>query len=1091
MSATHDAGIYKRPNEIEHVLLRPDSYIGSVNSVNREGRIFSGGKVVEKVISTPEGMVRLYLELLTNASDNLYESMQKGVPCTFIDIKVDKYSVTVTNDGLMPPIEYSDKYECYIPEMIFGMLRTSSNYTDDNKRVAGRNGFGAKLCNIFSSSFSLDLSNENGKKYTQQWENNMKTISEPNIGLAKGKPSITISYTLDFKRFGCDGYTKEDIALFASFAIDTAVTCKIPVKFNGKMFNFKKTSTYLNMVFGKCKMEGFVQGKSRVPDLEVYLMDTPYAGRIYSFVNGIPTKDDGVHVSSVLNSIIRPIIRTINKNIKQSDIRSGVTMKNATSHISMYISYRCIKPEFTGQMKSKLNKPKPRISVPVGMVDKVGKWTFVTKLNNILKDKCQKKELKTDGKKKKHISVDTVEDANFAGHRTKYRFCKLYVVEGKSAMAYAIKAISSMEGRRDFNGAFPMKGKPLNVMRHPNKVFENQEILNLKKVLGLRENVDYKLKINFSKLRYGSMVIAADSDVDGKHILGLIINLFNCKYRSLLELGYVKYMRTPIVRVSRGKITKKFYTMDQYKAWCLSTNPKQKWKHDYLKGLGTSTDAYIKDDTENQVIVIPFLDKDSEDNLELAFHPDKTMERKSWVTSDRMEIGSYEGKQNISEFINAELVEYSKYNLTRSIPGEMDGLKISQRKILYGSMLIWKSNKNKVKVSELGSAVSSSMGYHHGVFSLGNAIKSMASDYVGSNNLSYFSQEGQFGTRNMGGKDAADGRYSAVKPEWWWPYVYKEDDIPILSMVTDDGKVREPVTLLPIIPMSLVNGARGIATGYSTFIPCHSITDILSWYEKKLTGSVLFELCPWYRNYTGKIQLITLDNKSHRMVTSGSFEMVRKANKDVTRVTELPIGRWNHSYGLWLKSKLEKKEITDFDNHSTHLVPSFDIKGFTNPTIANLKLYKTYTMDNMVLLSEGGMPRKYENVTEILEGFYVKRLGYYVKRKEYKLESLNIEINDLTSLSKFIMAVVNEEIIVFKQKIDDIYKKMDTMGFNRDFLKRVPLHKCTKDYISELERKISTMKEYSNELTNTKESDMWLKDLLDFRKKYLSVYGLD
>ena len=168
---------------------------------------------------------------------------------------------------------------------------------------------------------------------------------------------------------------------------------------------------------------------------------------------------------------------------------------------------------------------------------------------------------------------------------------------------------------------------------------------------------------------------------------------------------------------------------------------------------------------------------------------------------------------------------FSIADCARSIPSLCDGLKPGQRKILFACFK--RKLKNEIKVAQLSGYVAEHSAYHHGEVSLQGTIVAMAQNFVASNNINLLLPNGQFGTRNMGGKDCASARYifTALSPVT--RYLFPESDDQVLQYLEEEGQSIEPNHYLPIIPLSLVNGAEGIGTGWSTFIPQHNPRDIV------------------------------------------------------------------------------------------------------------------------------------------------------------------------------------------------------------------------------------------------------------------------
>eukprot|EP00828_Plagiopyla_frontata_P035759 TRINITY_DN47367_c0_g1_i2.p2 TRINITY_DN47367_c0_g1~~TRINITY_DN47367_c0_g1_i2.p2 ORF type:complete len:190 (-),score=24.39 TRINITY_DN47367_c0_g1_i2:586-1155(-) len=189
------------------------------------------------------------------------------------------------------------------------------------------------------------------------------------------------------------------------------------------------------------------------------------------------------------------------------------------------------------------------------------------------------------------------------------------------------------------------------------------------------------------------------------------------------------------------------------------------------------------------------------------------------------------------------MIVFSVSDNLRSIPCICDGFKPGQRKILYSCFL--KRLKSEIKVAQLSGYVSEKSAYHHGEVSLQQTIIGLAQRFVGSNNISLLDPNGQFGTRDVGGKDAASARYIFTNLSGIARKIFVEEDDHIVNYLEDDGERVEPEWYMPVIPMCLVNGAEGIGTGWSTSIPNYNYKVIANEIkEKLLTGRQFNEIQP-------------------------------------------------------------------------------------------------------------------------------------------------------------------------------------------------------------------------------------------------------
>ena len=177
-----------------------------------------------------------------------------------------------------------------------------------------------------------------------------------------------------------------------------------------------------------------------------------------------------------------------------------------------------------------------------------------------------------------------------------------------------------------------------------------------------------------------------DADVDGSHIKGLLLNLFHTFWPSLIKIpDFMVSFITPIVKATKkkGKIIKAFYTLSNYKKW-KETNNQSLWNIKYYKGLGTSTAKESKDyfkDLDKHTVIHNYNEGCKKD-FDLAFHKDKTDDRKEWLM--KLDKSNLEKVKDISSFIHNEFILYSDDSNIRCLPSLVDGLKPSQRKVFYG-----------------------------------------------------------------------------------------------------------------------------------------------------------------------------------------------------------------------------------------------------------------------------------------------------------------------------------------------------------------------------------------------------------------------
>jgi len=1076
---------YQKKSQLEHVLHRPGMYIGDIEPVTAERWVFENGKMIRKNLTYSPGLYKIFDEIFTNATDH----SQRDQTMKKIEVTISEGLITIMNDGEGIPIEIHKELGKYVPEIIFGEFHTSSNYDDTEQRtVGGLNGYGSKLTNAFSTLFTVEISD--GKKhFIQTWENNMSKVAQPIIKSKKGKSFTKISFIPDYKRFGISSLDPDTHSLFLTRVYEgSAITNKsIGVYFNNEKISIKNFEDYTTL---------FVEKSAKVYEKindrwEVAVMLNPYDKfSQVSFVNGISTSDGGTHVDYIVNQIVYSLKEQIEKKAKDITIRPAYIKDN----ILIFINCLIENPSFSSQTKehhvTKVNKFGSSGKLSEESLKKIEKLGITANVIEIAKAKENKSLSKTDGKKQFRLTgIPKLDDANKAGGAEGYK-CKLILTEGDSAKASAVAGLSVIG--RDYYGVFPLRGKLLNVRdATAQQILKNEEINNLKKILGLQQGKEYT---NTKSLRYGGILIFTDADNDGSHIKGLIINFIHSFWPSLIKIeSFISSIITPIVKVTKGKTIIPFYNQNDFNVWKESENVST-WNIKYYKGLGTSTAVEAKGYFSNlakQTIVYSFTD-DTETDLIKAFKKGFEDNRKEWIKVSTGKSNSLDFtvlKQSFSEFVNHELINFSIADLERSIPNLMDGFKPSQRKVFYGC--VKKGLYTDTKVAQLSGYISEHTSYHHGEVSLQGTIINMAQDFVGSNNINLLMPSGQFGTRILGGKDSASPRYIFTRLNPITKILFNEHDSKLLDYLDDDGQSIEPKFYVPIIPMLLVNGSEGIGTGYSTNIPCYNPDNIIANLKILIDtdgkGEQL-EMTPWYKGFKGTIE----KESEFKYITTGVYSII---NPTTIEITELPIGKWTQTYKEFLESLIEANDIIDYKNNSDDTKVSFKIimqkividSLSKEDIIKKLKLTSSINTSNMHVFDNHCKIRKVNSPEEIIYRFYQVRKDLFIKRKKYLIDTLNKNLSLLESKIKFIKLVIDSKIIVFNKKKDFIIKQINNfdllkVGGNYDYLLDLKLWTLTAEKIESLEKQCKDMQSELSTLKSSTIQQMWKSELilLDF-----------
>ena len=1113
---------YQKKTQIEHIKDAPDTYIGSVEKDEVENWTLEGDEMKFKKFEWIAGFYKCFDEAIVNCRDHYirllgkHQNKEKGViPVSYIDVEVDVETgvISLTNDGNGIDVVKHPEHKLWIPEMIFGHLMTSTNYDKDEKKiVGGKNGFGFKLVLIYSTWGSVEtVDHIRGLKYTQEFKNNLSEICKPKTRKCKSKPYTKVSFKLDFDRFGIDKITPDLFNILKKRTYDIgAVTDKsIKVRFNKKPVPSRTFEQYINLYIGnKTETKRVFHRVNERWEFAACLTPRGEFTQV-SFVNGINTMKGGKHVDYILNQIVKKTSDFIEKKKK-------IKVKSSTIKEQLMLFVNCVveNPAFDSQTKETLNTPVSkfgsRCEVPDDFIKSLMKLGVMDAAISLTELKDNKAAKKTDGRKTKSIrGIPKLMDANWAG-TSRSSDCVLILCEGDSAKAGIVSGLSKED--RNKYGVFPLKGKLLNVLDiTQSKINDNEEITNIKKIMGLETNKEYKDIDDVKKrLRYGKVLFMTDQDLDGAHIKGLCLNLFHSQWHDLVKVNsFLGFMNTPIIKATKGSSVKSFYYEKEYEDWKESNNDGKGWKIKYYKGLGTSCakefKEYFRDKKE---VCFKWSGNECDNSMDKVFNKKRADDRKTWLGNyDKAAVLNPNTDEiSYSDFVDREMIHFSKYDCERSIPNLMDGLKISTRKIMFAA---FKRNLVKeIKVAQFAGYVSEHSCYHHGEKSLTEAIINQAQEFVGSNNISLLLPNGQFGTRLKGGKDHASERYIfTMLNTTITKNIFIDADRNVLNDLDDDGTPVEPEYYAPIIPMILVNGSKGIGTGFSTDIMCYNVNDVIKSVKNKLNKSKKkVDIQPYYEGFKGEINKVEDD----KYLIKGCYKII---GTDKLEITELPIGTWTEDYKIFLESlisdakkKSKKQIIKSYTDMCTDATVHFTVNlvsGTTNRLLPKkekfncnglekaLKLYTTKKTSNMHLFDENQQLKKYNEVGDIIDAYYPVRLDLYLKRKNYLIKALQRIVKILSNKARFIKEQCDDNLDLRKKKKTVVIDLLKTMGFDvideDDGFKY--LRSMTIDSVEEenYQKLMNECQEKKDELEKLKEKtieSMWLDELNVLEKQY-------
>eukprot|EP00756_Hemistasia_phaeocysticola_P006951 Hpha_TRINITY_DN14062_c2_g1::TRINITY_DN14062_c2_g1_i1::g.43869::m.43869/K03164/TOP2; DNA topoisomerase II len=975
---------YVKLSQHEHVRLRPDSYVGSTKPLTEMTWVWEDDRIVYKEVTYVPALFRIFDEVIVNAADN----SNRDPGQTFIEVSIDakEGSVTVRNDGEGIPSLMHKKHNIRVPHLLFGVLLTGSNYDDSQEKITGgRNGYGAKLTNIFSKRFIVKT-RKDGLLYRKEWRGGM-TESDPDVVTKSEGPDFTeVSFWPDFEAMQMTGFDDDTLALFTRRVYDIAGVLQrssaLNLKLNGTTLPVKSFKDYVTLFEGTQghELDDFTFATRNwkvcvLPSREEEL-------RQMSFANAVWTRG-GAHTNYIVDQVVASVVAVLRK--QGSPIRRAIVV----GFLQVFVSAQVVNPEFGSQGKEILtgyDKRSHKCVIPPAVLKRITKTVV-----ELVREKLDRKAMsKPTPQNNSALFVPKLEDAHLAG-TGRSQECTLILTEGDSAKALVMSGLSHTD--RSKIGVFPLRGKLLNTRGLPfHKCMKSKEIQDLIQILGLSKKQDSPLQVG--DLRYGRVVLMTDQDEDGSHIQGLVINMFDTFWPQLIKTsGFLHRFSTPIVRAfPKQGAPVLFYNMSDARDFMRKNGNGYKYK--YYKGLGSSTPADAKEYfAKLSSHLEPFKKVDAADreSLEQIFCSDGATGRKEWLQEKASENVVKRGAPlSVQQFVNTDLKNFAIEGCRRGIPSVVDGLKPSQRKVLFACK---QGSSGSMRVAQLGGIVSQLACYHHGESSLHDTIIRMAQDFPGSNNVPLLNADGQFGTRSMGGMDAASARYLRTNLNAMLvDNIFPDRDGPVLKYLHDEGQDVEPEFYVPVLPWLLVNGAKGIGVGWSTTVPSFDPFVLIQYVRGMLLGEKLPVLIPSVRGHTGFV----------KEVESGRYISYGKAMWDGPNlvISELPQGVWTENYLQTLRNLLAQKFVTSVRNSSTaeklHVVVKMGRKSRCRRGSARvydvLRLTSSIRLSNLVAFDPEGNIKAYSSPQDIIADWFEVRKRFYKRGRFELLMRLRLQV---------------------------------------------------------------------------------------------------
>ena len=575
---------YQELSEIQHILQRSGMWVGSTKSEEKESFIYNTktGKFEMRITNYIPAMLKVVDEVISNSCDEFRRKDNMGLTELRVVMNKDNGEIIVRDNGGIPIVKHKEA-GVYVPEFIFGRLRTSSNYDDtEDRNVIGTNGVGSALCNVFSTFFEIE-SADGKNEFHRSWSNNMEKLNDDlKVTKCDKKTHYTQTrFRLDFSRFETDLKTFDDdfINIIHKRCIDAAAAnpgLKVVFNCGGEdiEWKFNKLDEYIDLYSNILNIADKIPFENDLCTALIF----PDSSVDVGFVNGAECSK-GTHMKALRNEINQAVVDYISKKDKIKDL----TARGVDNKYSVFININVSNPAYDSQTKDTLTTPIEKFSK-----DEKIKWEVNEKfLNKIIKseivalvrDWYKQKTAAEDEKALRKINRETNKGLK---RPDKYITCssrkknerQLFIFEGDSAKA-------GFRGGRnpDIQAGYTMRGVPLNCYgMTPLQIMKNEVFNDIVTILGLKWGKEFDI----NELNFGKIVISTDADVDGDKIASLLLLFFN-NWPELIEKGIVCRSISPIIISRKGKDCKKFYTMEEFKA---EEKKLKGYSHKYAKGLG-------------------------------------------------------------------------------------------------------------------------------------------------------------------------------------------------------------------------------------------------------------------------------------------------------------------------------------------------------------------------------------------------------------------------------------------------------------------------------------------------------------------------
>lgn len=627
---------YQEMSEREHILERSGMWIGSTKEEEAQMFLYNRdtAKMELKDVTYIPGMLKLVDEIISNSCDEYRRKDNLGLNKIEVSVALNGTMLSVYDNGGIPVVKHKTA-GCYVPEFIFGRLRTSSNYDDtEDRNVVGTNGVGSSLSNVFSKSFIVETADKKNS-IAIKWHNNMEECIDHGTPKKTKEHFTKTTFELDFSRFDTQNkfYTEEFVEILHKRCIDAAVANPgIEVIFNvydktfsnieySETWKFDKFDEYIDLYSEYADNDNFTKDLIYFGDSQKKVWVSPCGNLNIGFVNGAECSK-GTHIRAVRNEINQSINEYL---LKKEKIDVGT--RGIDSKYSMFIIIDVVNPAYNSQTKSELTTPVSRFTrdeskfeVPKKFLDEINKSEIINTVLDWYKQKSAAEDAKIIRQLNKQSGKGLKRPDKYITCSSKVKKNKqLWIFEGDSAK-------SGFRGGRvpDIQAAYMMRGVPMNTFNmSPLQIMKNEVFSDLVNILGLKWGKEFDI----NDLQYGKIVIASDMDVDGDKICALLCLMF-ANWPELFDNNIICRSVSPIIIARKGKNCKKYYKIEDFKK---DEKQLKGYTFKYTKGLAGLSNEESKEMYHEPIFHYFKLDDMSESMFRKWFNKDDSDTRKQML----------------------------------------------------------------------------------------------------------------------------------------------------------------------------------------------------------------------------------------------------------------------------------------------------------------------------------------------------------------------------------------------------------------------------------------------------------------------------